>query len=122
MSFFSSAIWWTYAILGLNKEIAFELPPKEKLNVIVYDNGHVAAECKIEPGQEIQRKLDQWLKNNTKNWKATSATYAPSVLVSGQSFSITFIKSGGVINFSAGQYVHKIESSEYQFLNCGKGT
>ena len=103
-------------VTGCSKNIYFELPADEELTVTNNDTSR--SECVIAPDSEIHRKLSNWLLQNTDGWKSTPASYMPGLIVKGADFSLNYLDELVILNYEGGQYSHKVQSNEYQFLGC----
>jgi len=96
--------------------VALELPENETLKVLVYGEGKILAERSIAPTSNEHKKLASWLSFNHDGWSPTPASYVPGVYVTGNNFSINFLKSNVIVNFRGGQFIKPIDPKEYDFL------
>ena len=88
----------------------------ESLTVHIYESGRPSNEYTLSQGDEKYHKLMLWIKSNKSGWSSTPATYVPRVLVSSKTFSLNFVGESAVLNYSDGQFVKKVDPSEYDFL------
>lgn len=116
------AWWWVAVLTGCSQNVSFSLPSEELLGVVVYENGAPIQQCEIPAGSAKQKALAHWLQQNTGDWSATPATYVPGVLVAGNDFSINFLGNSVILNYAGGQYAHKVNPNEYEYLRCLPGT
>lgn len=87
------------------------------LTLYVYGSGRPFEPQKIKVNSAIYKKLRDWVANNKTGWSHTPATYVPSVMVLGETFSLNFLDSSVILNYEGGQYIKQIDVSEYAFLN-----
>jgi len=104
------------------KPLGLSLPSDKPLELKIYSHGAPVQTCGIAPGSSQFQKLVDLLTANRDEWEPTPVTFVPSVLVTGDGFSINFLKDFAVVNYADGQFKHPIPASEYAFLGCGDGT
>jgi hypothetical protein len=112
---------WAAALLlgsaGCTHSVSVVLPP-QKLVVMIYDQGHVAQRCAIQPDSAKFRKLNQLLEQNSPGWHARLSTYVPTLLVMGADISLNFMGDSVVMNYKGHEYAHSIATDSYGFLGC----
>jgi hypothetical protein len=104
-------------VLGCTHTLGFTESFSEPLQVVVWKYGQISEKCQLNSLEKKQLTL--WLMHNKEGWKATPASYASSVVVSGKDFSFSFLGTTVIYNHEGQQYYHPIESHEYAFLICG---
>jgi hypothetical protein len=104
------------------REIAFQLPSSEPLQLSIYRAGAHVEQCILQPGSSVFSQLQSLLDASTGGWERAHATFVSRVVVSGSDWSLNFLGQGMILNYTQGQYVRKVEPSTYAFLSCANGT
>ena len=57
-------------------------------------------QIQIPKDSRAEQNVYNWLKANSKNWKATYITYAPNKIIRGRNFELNLPNDGVILNFS----------------------
>ena len=100
---------------GCTSSVDFSLPSDEALKLSIPSN---QTSCQINPGTPLHNSLAAWLAASRHGWKRNPATYVPRVVVAGRNFSMNFMESSVILNYTGGQFTHHIPAAQYAFLVC----
>jgi hypothetical protein len=104
------------------KPLDLSLPTDKPLELHIYSQGSPVQMCTIAPNSPQFQQLDALLAANNEGWDTTLVTFVPSVLVTGDGFSINFLQGYAVVNYADQQLKRPMPASEYAFLECEDGT
>ena len=102
---------------GCTRSIRFTLP-SAPLTLSLTVKGASAKRCTISPGSEQYKALSTWLIAHQDGWQSSVATYAPSVVVTGNGFNLNFLQSLAVLNHAGNQFTHPVSQGDFAFLVC----
>jgi hypothetical protein len=106
-------------VAACTQELPLRLALGEPLKLSYQEHDYApATNCVIAPNSPQYQALEKWLSQNKSGWQTTPATYIPGKVVSGSGFTLNFLNSIVIANFSGGQYSHSTNPSEYRFLQC----
>ena len=105
------------ALGGCTHSIHFALPGGP-LSLSFTLNGAPIKHCAIGRDSEQYKALSAWLGAHRYGWQTSVATYAPSVVVTGDGFNLNFLHSSAVLNYAGTQFTHLVSPSDYAFLAC----
>ena len=108
----------TALLVGCSNKLSINLLPSETLNLSTPMHGAEKSTCLIAPGTLQHKELENWLSENRGGWQSTPASYVPGTVVSGSNFSLNFVGSIAIVNYSGGQYSHPAKPADYEFLKC----
>ena len=105
------------ALSGCTQSIHFILPPGP-LRLSFTVNGVASRSCSISQDSKQYKALSIWLSEHQGGWQGSLVTYVPSVVVTGNGFSLNFLNSAAVLNYAGNQFTHQVSPSDYAFLVC----
>jgi hypothetical protein len=108
-------------LLGCTKELGWSLP-SEPVQLQHYEQGRPVATCTLSTTSPGYKALADWVAEHQTGWSASPATYVPSKIATGRNFSINFMGGLAVVNYTGGQFTHKVSPNEYAFLACSAAT
>lgn len=110
------------ALAGCAKPLGLVIPQDKPLTLEIHSQGAPVQKCTIAPASPQFKQLGSLLAATSDDWAPTPVTFVPSVLVTGDGFSINFLKDFAVVNYADGQFKHQVPISAYAFLGCANGT
>lgn len=122
MKVFYLILFWVAVLTGCEQEIEFAIPTDEILELYIYLEGDFKEECKFTSNHRIISQLNKWLNSNIENWSASPVSFAPNIIIYGETFSINFWDEFIVLNYEQGQFTKDININEFEYINCKNTT
>src|SRR5690348_7377475 len=110
------------ALVGCTQRLDFQLPATQPLKLAIYKDGAPLKTCTIGVGSRQFRQLQALLASNNTDWVPSLVTFVPAVYVTGNDFSINFLKHSAIFNGGGRQLTHRVPRASYSFLSCEHGT
>jgi len=104
-------------LAGCTRDLPSGLFDVPSLNLYLYSKDGTT-NCTLERGSPQYEQLQNWANKNQSGWKSSPATYLPIKVVSAQNFSLDFLNTIAILNYSGGQFVHSVSAEEHRFLSC----
>ena len=92
------------------------LENQEPINIIIYGEGTNSKEYVLINTDQKYKLFKAWVANNKGGWEPTPASYVPSIIVKGSSFTFNFLNEGVIVNVDGIQYSKAVNKSEYDYL------
>lgn len=102
---------------GCGSSIDLDFPSAGKLGLTIRDGANTTV-CDVEANSPGVTAVAAWLDSNRDDWHSSMVTYAPTVQLNGDGFSINFVGGLAVINHSSTQLTHRLSEDVYGDLVC----
>ena len=106
----------TVLLVACSHKLSLNLSPSETFKLSTLSA--TTSTCLIAPGSLQHKALENWLSENQNGWQSTPASYVPGTVVSGVGFTLNFVGSLAIANYSGGQYSRSTKPVDYEFLQC----
>ena len=104
-------------VAGCGSSVDLDLPTAGKLDLTIRDGANTAF-CDVEASSPGVNSVTAWLEANRDGWQSSMVTYAPTVQLNGDGFSLNFVGELAVVNHANRQLTHPVPAEVFTDLVC----
>ncbi len=104
-------------LAGCESSVELDFPTTGLLGLTIRDGANTSY-CDIDASSSGVTSVATWIETNRDGWDSSIVTYAPSVQLNGDGFSVNFVSDLAVINYNKEQLTHLVSNDVYAGLVC----